>query len=313
MHLHLTGTLSTLKAANGQSVDCIAFSPDGQFIAAGGQDGQVRIWSWRERELIITLERVPAWIDRLAWSPTSNHLAFSSGRYVQVWDADINEIAVTLNFDHSSVLDLDWHPDGRYLAISGYQGVKIWNSQEWDDDPDMLVVPSASLAIAWSPDGKYIASGNMDRTIIVLEWNNPHPWVMRGFPGKVRQLAWSKAKNKRGVPLLASSSAESIVVWSKRADDLMGWKGEVLERHTEMVQALAFEPNSFLLASAANDGLICFWHQAKRLSQMLNSAPYAGFSCLAWHPQGQKLAAGCQDGKWLIWAKAERGQGFSQL
>lgn len=50
------------------------------------------------------------------------------------------------------------------------------------------------MAIAWSTDGKFIAEGNLDNTLTVVEWDCPaEPWVMRGFPGKVRQLAWSQA------------------------------------------------------------------------------------------------------------------------
>lgn len=182
------------------------------------------------------------------------------------------------------------------------------------------------MAIAWSPDGKYIASGNLDRTITVLEWENPLskavspatatekpllPWVMRGFPGKIRQLAWSDVLTKVGASLLASASAEGIVVWEKQEDESSGWEGRVLAGHEETVQSIQFQPNSFLLASAAADGWICLWQQAKRQTQVLNGAP-SGFSCLSWHPQGQQMAAGGQNGEVFIWSKVLRGQGFGQ-
>jgi WD40 repeat protein len=305
------GNLVTLLSCIGKSVDCLAFSPDGQFLAAGGQDGKVKIWRSLDNELVATLENAPAWIDRLAWSPTSNQLAFSMGRYVQVWDVDLGEITVTLNFDNSSILGLDWRCDGQYVAIAGYQGVKVWQSQDWDEEPYILDIPSASVAIAWSPEGKYLAAGNMDRTIAVMKWDNPNPWVMRGFPGKIRTLAWSEVRTGQDAPLLASSSVEGIVVWEKQAIEFLSWQSRVLARHTEVVQAIAFQPHSLLLASASADGCVCLWHRAKRLAQVLNGAP-DGFSCLAWHPQGQQLAAGGHNGELLIWSKAMRGQGFGR-
>ncbi|WP_371915087.1 WD40 repeat domain-containing protein [Fischerella major] len=202
-----------LQKGNGQSVDCLANSRDGQFLAAAGQNGEVRIWRLHsgEPELLNILEN-GAWVDRMVWSPKRNLLAFSLGRTVQVWNADIGNIEATLNFDTSSVLDITWHPNGESLAVAGYQGVKIWMVTNWDDDPCLLPVDSASLVISWSPDGKYIASGNMDRTITVLEWNNPNPWVMRGFPDKIRRLAWSDTSSKSGAPILAVSSVEGIAV-----------------------------------------------------------------------------------------------------
>lgn len=134
--------------------------------------------------------------------------------------------------------------------------------------------------------------------------------MMRGFPGKIRQLAWSEAKNRLDAPLLASSSVEGIVVWSQ-ADELRGWEGRVLNQHTEVVQAITFQPDTFLLASTSADGCVCLWHKARRLAQVLEGVS-DGFSCLAWHPQGQQLAAGGQNGDLLIWSKSKRGNGFSQ-
>ncbi|WP_017655617.1 WD40 repeat domain-containing protein [Fortiea contorta] len=303
------GQITTLQTGNGQSADCIAFSQDGQFLAVGGQDGQVKIW--RSLELIATLENAPAWVDQLAWNHTSNQLAFSLGRYVQVWDAQTQEIVNTLNFENSSVLSIDWRRDGQYLAIGGYQGVKIWETQNWDEEPYFLSMPTVSVAMAWSPDGNFLASGNMDRSVTVLEWGNPDPWVMRGFPGKIRQLAWSEATTKVGAPILASSSVEGIVVWEKLEDEAAGWEARILTNHVNVINAIAFAPQSFLLASAAADGWLCLWNQAENVSQVLTGTA-TGFSCLAWHPQGKFIAAGGESGELMIWSKALRGQGFGR-
>ncbi|MBD2666378.1 WD40 repeat, subgroup [Richelia sinica FACHB-800] len=294
------GELINLQSETGKSLDCIAFSPDGKYLAVGGQDGKVKIW--RENQLITTLENAPAWVDKLAWSYTSNHLAFSLGRYVQVWDADREDIVVTLNFENSSILGIDWRKDGQYLAISGYKGVKIWNSQNWDEEPYVLSMSTVSIAMAWSPDGQYLASGNMDRSVTVLEWENPDPWVMRGFPGKIRHLAWSEAKTSVGAPLLASSSVEGVVVWEKSADESVGWEAKVLTNHVDIINAIAFAPNSFFLASAAADGWLCLWDENQQVKQILTGA-LAGFSSLAWHPQGQFLAAGGEQGELLMWSQ----------
>ncbi|QOV23656.1 WD40 repeat domain-containing protein [Anabaenopsis elenkinii] len=298
---------TTLQTGGSTSVDCVAFSPDGEFLAVGGQNGQVKIW--QGTKLITTLENAPSWVDKLGWSPSRNQLAFSLGRCVQVWDADNREVVVTLNFDNSSVLGIDWRSDGEYLAISGYKGVKIWDSQNWEQEPYILDISTVSIAMAWSPDGKFLASGNMDRSITVLEWDNPDPWIMRGFPGKIRQLAWSQATTKLGAPILASSSVEGIVVWEKLEDENLGWEARILTNHVDIITAIAFAPQSFLLASAASDGWLCLWKKAKQVTQVLTGVA-GGFSTLAWHPQGKFLAAGGDQGELLVWSKVPRAQGF---
>jgi WD40 repeat protein len=199
------------------------------------------------------------------------------------------------------VLGLDWRPDGQYLAVCGHRGVKVWNAQNWNESPYVLDIRSASIAIAWSRDGKFLATGNMDRTLTVLEWGNPDPWIMRGFPGKTRNLAWSEPLTPAGVPLLAASCAQSIAVWEKQADEPAGWEARVLEFHEGTVQAIAFQPNTLLLASAADDGYACLLPEAEQVAQILEGAS-DGFSCLAWHFRGQHLAAGGQNGELLVWS-----------
>lgn len=307
-----TQTEIILQDANGQSIDCLTFSSHGHYLAAGGQSGQLLIWSLGSRAGLkpapTTLSFPRTWLDRLTWNPTANELAFSLGRYAQIWDAEAEEIVTTLQFENSSVLDLAWHPQGKHLAVSGHQGVKIWHRDDWDADPAVREMAAASIAIALSPDGQYLASGNLDRTLLVWPFESDAPWQMHGFPGKVRQLAWSDITVGQA-PLLASASGTAVVIWRKKSDASDGWDAQVLDLHEQRVNAIAFQPGSTLLASAAEDGWLCLWHKAQQVTQILEGAPQ-GFSTLAWSPNGQWLAAGGQQGEWLVWKQRSRGRGF---
>ncbi len=301
--------LTVLHASSGQSIDCVAFSHDGKFLAAAGQQGLVKIWQLQPDSpvLITTLETRSTWIDRLAWSPTHPYLAFQLGFCLQIWDAEQSQVVETLSLD-ATAQGLDWHPDGQALAIAVKNSIRIWNTQTWELEQDWeTMAPSA--AIAWSPDGTYLAAGGLDRTLMVWQWGVEYPWQMQGFPGKVSHLAWSDQASPSGAPLLVASSGENMVRWEKDQDDQIGWNATELESHREKICAIAFQPHSFLLASASQDGLLCLWHQAKTLSLTLEGAPQ-GFSCLAWHSHGNQLAAGGHHGELFVWSKVLHGQGF---
>lgn len=300
---------TVLQETNGQSIDCLAFSCAGDYLAAGGQSGQLLVWSLHPLAPAPQILPHPrTWLDRLAWNPTRNELAFSLGRYAQVWDADAGETATTLQFEDSSVLDLAWHPQGQHLAVGGNRSIKIWHRDDWDEDPQVREIAAASVAIALSPDGRYLASGNLDRTLLVWQFHDTDPWRMGGFPGKVRQLAWSDIVVGQA-PLLASASGAAVVTWRKKSDASDGWEAQVLDLHSERVNAIAFQPGSTLLASAAEDGWICLWKKAQQPTQLLEGSP-CGFSTLAWSPDGNWLAAGGQQGEWLVWQQSRRGKGF---
>lgn len=300
--------LAHLQIGNGESVDCLAFSHDGEFLAVGGQDGTVKIW--RDTHLIATLENGPLWIDKLAWSPVNNDLAYGLGRDLQVWNPETGETIAKLNFANSSVLGIDWCCDGKYLAASGHRGIKVWDYQNPREEPYIFDIPSATIAMGWSPDGKYIASCNMGNTLTVVETRlllsrqYPDPWVMRGFPGKVRQLTWSEATTEVGAPILATVSVDGIIVWEKSQDESVGWESRVLTNHVDIVRTVSFAPQSFLLASAGADGWLCLWEEAQQVSQLLTGVS-SGFSCISWHSQATYIAAGTETGELKIWKKKE--------
>ncbi len=293
--------LDFLQLEGNYSWDSVGFSADGQWLATGGQEGKIQIWRLAEHsqtfELIATLDGGSAWIDSLAWNPQRNLLAFAVNREIKIWNANTKEILSSLDFEASSVFSLAWHPQGNFFAASGHGGVKVWQIDNPKQEPYQLKVPGASLDCSWSSNGKYLASGNLDRTISLLHWENPPPWLMQGFPGKVSQVTWSNQADK---PLLAASCQEGITIW-QFDHQVKNWQSHVLQ-HQKMVQEIAFFPNSSLLASAGDDGQVQIWQQGKKLMQTLKGN--SGFSCLAWHPTGKYLAAGAQNGALTIWQSA---------
>ena len=304
------GVPQTLQGETGQATSSFAFSADAGFCAWGGQAGELWVFDRHQGRVVHQQSHGTAWIDTIAWHPSLPLLAYGVGSTVHVWDAQGSAAIAQLDFVTSSVLHLAWHPSGDFLAVSGHGGVKVWSVQDWPSQPQPIDVPGASLYCDWSADGRYLGSGNLDRTLTVAEWGSPPPWLMQGFPGKVRQISWSMPNTDSGSPLIAAACAEGITVWERRQKPKAGWQSRVLQHHRDRVNGIAFQPHGLTLASGGQDGRIALWRNGRTLDQ---SQPVFGdgVSCLMWSPDGGGLLAGGNAGEVSRWRLSRRGQGFS--
>ena len=309
MLFSLEGDSTPLPDNQGQAINRLGFSAAGEYCAWAGQAGELLVWDIRAAVVCLRQPHGSAWIDTLAWHPTLPLLVYGVGSTLYVWDVKAQQAIAELDFEASSVLHLAWHPAGDWLAVSGHGGVKVWQADDWQAKPTLIAVPGASLFCAWSTDGRYLGSGNLDRTLTVAEWDSPPPWLMQGFPGKVRQLAWSTPAMATGSPIVAAACVEGITVWERGEKPQAGWQSQVLQHHQDRVNAISFQPDSFMLASAGQDGRIALWREGRKLDQSLKAFP-SGVSCLAWSPTGDRLLAGGNTGEIKQWHVASRARGF---
>jgi dipeptidyl aminopeptidase/acylaminoacyl peptidase len=301
----------SLCPPTGESIDAIGFSSDGQWLAAGGQDGVVKLWQMdSEIPIVVDAIKCSSWIDRLVWNPACNQLAFNQGKTVQIWDADHGESVIVLE-GSSAPQDIRWSPDGRHLAIATQSNVHIWNAQNWNAPRYQWELMSPASSIAWSADSAHIACAIHDHSVGVMDWSSVQhfqeqptddralPILLQGFPGKIRRLAWSDFPDSTDLPpVLAAATRELVTMWMPARDDVESW---ALDLHEANVLDVAFQPKSGLLASLSEDGWIILWQAAVEAAQVIEG-PKSGLSCLAWDPQGQHLAAGGQQGEFSIWS-----------
>lgn len=96
---------------------CCAFSPDGKYLATGGEDDLVSIWSIKRRTLIARGHGHRSWVRQVAFDPWNCDTKFSSYRLGSVGDdGDL------LLWDFSSKRYRDQRPNSEPKTMSENQG-----------------------------------------------------------------------------------------------------------------------------------------------------------------------------------------------
>lgn len=118
------GQLHVLRGHR-ESVDWLAFSPDGQCLASGGADRQVRIWDLRSGEMRLTLSGHRSRLITGAFSPDGRSLVTGEREspHLKVWHLatgqEVCELAASENWPRT----VSFSSDGEALGILDGAGV----------------------------------------------------------------------------------------------------------------------------------------------------------------------------------------------
>jgi WD40 repeat protein len=157
--------------AHGDAIYSIAFSPDGQTLAAGSYDRRVSLWHAPFRAGSaprICKDHTDA-VYAVAFSPDGRRVASAAGdRTVKLWDAASGKRLFTLTEATAELYSVAFHPSGRELAAGGAdKSVRVW-SLGWDGGTprrSIFAHDGAVVRLLYTPDGSRIATAGEDRAI----------------------------------------------------------------------------------------------------------------------------------------------------
>jgi len=150
-------------------VSSVAFSPDGQHIASGSNDGTVRIWNVDGQGTPVVLSPQPArrvW--SLAFSPDGQQLAVGSADVdLQIWPSTGHGQPLPLHGHHGPVWALAFSPDGQRIASSSGDdgGIRLWQTTNGHEEVEYHGFDTTVESIAFHPDNRHLITAHADGTV----------------------------------------------------------------------------------------------------------------------------------------------------
>lgn len=274
--------LGTVRMRLNGTIMAVAVSPDGKWVAMGGQDLKLGVWELATGKPVKLVE-LKRYVDSLSWSPDSTRLAWSAGTGAQVWDSRNDQVVGSPARMAVSGKKIAWSPDGKRLAAAGYRGLQYLSAdlQTVEEKSPELKLES----LAWAPDGKALYVGEDDGPVVALDADSGT--AGKKFPGLTKSTT-AVGVDPRGRWLAGASRDGTVLAW----DVASGKELFRVEKLSFWPTALEVSPDGSRLAVASQmEGVRLIdtvtWKEVERFKTCPGSD-----GALAFTPDGRRIVAG---------------------
>lgn len=277
-----TENLGLLKSfAHAETVSTAIYSQDGNLIATGSLDSEVRLWD-NKGNLINSFIHQDE-IESIAISPDNKQVLVSDKQgQVKLWHQD-GTVAFVIDDIGTSVEAVAFSVSGDTLLIgNGFGEIQVRNLdgsliKAWSAHKDRV------LSLTVSPTGKGFISTSRDATI--ARWSNDGQLQTKyvGHDKRVNTGTWLNNTDK----ILSASDDNSIRLWDMDGQNLKTYRG-----HNNFVNDLAVSVNAEWFASAGADSTLRVWRVDSKIDHFLSAEEDGVFTSMAISEDGSLLLTG---------------------
>ncbi|MCW6038360.1 hypothetical protein K4A83_19080 [Spirulina subsalsa FACHB-351] len=271
----------------------VSFTPDGQRLITGGEDGTVKLWT-RQGEFQGILARHQESVRWVAVHPQGNLLASASRDGVIQLVSLTGEVVQTLRGHEGAVSYVAFSPDGQVLASAGDdKTIRLWDVATGELQQTLTEHQDWVFTVNFSPDGQRLVSGSKDDRILVWNRRGEVLQTLLGHRDGVTSVGFSRD----GQRLVSASYDKSVRVW-----DLAERPRVALVGHQGAVDDVVFSPDGQRLVTGGRDNLVKLWTREGEFLGDLQG--HEGFvEGVSFSPDGELIATASRDRTVKIWTK----------
>jgi WD40 repeat protein len=168
------------------TVQSLAFSADGQFLASAGDSRLVTVWETTRLAARHTLDDFPDRVTALAFHPDGRHLAVAcQNQTLAVWDVKSGAAAAKPT-SSGTCRQLAYSGDGQLLAGSADRRVLVWRSKNSRGPCELAAGDASVLSLAIDPTGSSLVAAGDDGALRL--WDEPSREGNRDEPDEIIQI-----------------------------------------------------------------------------------------------------------------------------
>ena len=168
---------------------CVAFSPDGSRLAAGGADRTIRIFDTKSGQQTHVLRNHADWVESIAFSPDGAHvLSASRDRTVRISNPLNGELEATNTSFETPVLNAIFSKDGEtVLSLAQNSPLIYWKWLSSEKKPQETEVTGHPDHLAWLSSALALAGAD---SLVRIESTHHEPlFTLYGHPDAISALA----------------------------------------------------------------------------------------------------------------------------